>query len=384
MTLNAEALKAWLLFSFSLGCWTLLTLLLSRRGERRNRLTMALFVGLLLLPPLQAYLELALGGTALPWLDLLRYRLTWAYGPLLWLCLHQALLLPALPGRQLLLHALPMLSVCALGLAQAEWLGSPLLVAALLLQVLIYAASGVRLLMRHRARLAQLTQGHRNSSYYWLLYLAGGLLVATCFDLVVHAMAWQGQLPPRALLLGAALLLALYVDLMALFAIYQPEVFVAESGGTEEAAPPAPLPGVQLAASPAEPPKGAPLRVVELSPELARELAQRLQALAQQHKPHLDEHMSLGKLAALLDLTSHQLSELLNLHMGSSFYDYLNELRYQEALQLLEQPEGLQALTVADIAYRAGFNNRNSFYKVFKDKTGLTPAEYRKRWAKQA
>lgn len=383
MILNAEALKAWLLFSFSLGCWTLLTLLLSRRGERRNRLTMALFVGLLLLPPLQAYLELALGGKALPWLDLLRYRLTWAYGPLLWLCLRQALLLPAPPGRQLLLHALPLLSFWALGLAQAEWLGSPLLVFALLLQVLVYAASGVRLLMRHRSRLAQLTQGHRNSSYYWLLYLAGGLLVATCFDLVVHAMAWQGQLPPRALLLGAALLLALYVDLMALFAIYQPEVFVTESGGTE-VAPPVPLPAEELAASPAEPPKGAPLRVVELSPELARELAHRLQALAQQHKPHLDEHMSLGKLAALLDLTSHQLSELLNLHMGSSFYDYLNELRYQEALQLLEQPEGLQALTVADIAYRAGFNNRNSFYKVFKDKTGLTPAEYRKRWAKQA
>jgi transcriptional regulator GlxA family with amidase domain len=94
--------------------------------------------------------------------------------------------------------------------------------------------------------------------------------------------------------------------------------------------------------------------------------------------------MSLARLAALLDVTGHQLSELLNLHLGRSFYDYLNELRYREALQMLERPDPAQTLTVADIAYRAGFNNRNSFHKVFKDKTGLTPAQYRKAWRKQA
>jgi len=35
-------------------------------------------------------------------------------------------------------------------------------------------------------------------------------------------------------------------------------------------------------------------------------------------------------------------------------------------------------LTISDIAYRSGFNNRNSFYKVFKDKTGITPSQYKK------
>jgi len=376
MTLDAEALKACLLFSFSLGCWTLLTLLLSRRGERGARLGMAAFVALLLLPPMQAYLALARPAQPMAWLQALRYQLTWAYGPLMLLCLRQALLLP-LPARApLLLHALPLLLVGAGVLLGADWVSAPTMVWLLLLQVLAYAAAGLWLLRRQRGRLAQLAQGHRNSSYYWLLYLAGGLFAATCFDLLMHALARQGRLPPEALLLGAALLLALYVDLIALFAVYQPEVFISELRSEPPPAEPA-LPAV-------EPPRAAPLRVVELSPEVARELAERLQVLAAQQRPHLDEAMSLAKLATLLDVSPHQLSELLNLHLGSSFYDYLNGLRYREALQLLEQPDGAHSLTVADVAYRAGFNNRNSFYKVFKERSGLTPAEYRKRWARQA
>jgi AraC-like DNA-binding protein len=281
-------------------------------------------------------------------------------------------LLPTAPSRRVWLHALPLLPIWTGALMGADWVGRPVVVWLLLAQVLIYAGCGLLLLRRQRGRLVQLAQRHRNTSYYWLLYLALGLFAATCFDLVINALAQKGRLPPQALLQGAAMVLALYVDLIALFAVYQPEIFVAEPPTAEPPAPDAELP------------KPAVARAVELSPEVARELAERLERLVQQHKPHQDEDMSLARLAALLDVTGHQLSELLNLHLGRSFYDYLNELRYREALQMLERPDPAQTLTVADIAYRAGFNNRNSFHKVFKDKTGLTPAQYRKAWRKQA
>jgi len=40
--------------------------------------------------------------------------------------------------------------------------------------------------------------------------------------------------------------------------------------------------------------------------------------------------------------------------------------------------------TLADIAYRAGFNNRNSFYKAFKEKTGMRPSDYRRQQQRRA
>lgn len=86
--------------------------------------------------------------------------------------------------------------------------------------------------------------------------------------------------------------------------------------------------------------------------------------------------MSLSKLASLLAVTPHQLSELLNVHMQVSFYDYLNTLRHEESLKLLCNTQ--QNYSITDIAYRAGYNNRNSFYKIFKEKTGVTPSEFKK------
>ncbi|MDT9002323.1 AraC family transcriptional regulator [Paucibacter sp. APW11] len=394
MPLALEVQKACYLFSFSLGCWTLLTLLLGRRGERGGRWAMAAFVALLLLPPLNAYVSLARSGEPLAALQALSIRLTWAYGPLLLLCLRQALCQPLPRVPALLPHALPLALVWAATLAGLDQLlASPGLLLALILQVMAYATAGLLLLRRHRGRLQRLRLAHRNSSYYWLLFLASGLFAAGAYDLLIHALARLGQLPPQALLQAAASALALYVDVIALLAVYQP-AWLTLGDEVEPVPSPEPqavtleeVPTATPTEVPAETPESRPnVRIVELSPQAARELAERLQQLVHEHKPHLDEDMSLARLAALLDVTPHQLSELLNLHLGSSFYDYLNELRFQDARQLLEQ-EGRGAgetLTVADIAYRAGFNNRNSFYKVFKDKTGLTPAEYRRTAARKS
>lgn len=359
-----EALKAWALFTFSLGCWTGLTLLLSGRGERRARLTMAAFVALLVLPALNAYVSWVRGA---PWPPLLALsvHLTWAYGPLLVMCIRQAL---RLPGRLSAWHAAPLVLVnaaAALGWAGVDSLPMLALLAA---QVLAYAGFAARELHRHRQRLSQLAHQHANTSHYWLLFLAGGLAAVSVYDLVVLALIQAGHAPALDLLLGVALLLGLYVDLIALFAVYQPEVFMHDRPEDPALAP--------------EPVVAAAVRVVELTPGVAEELRGRLQGVAQQHKPHLDDEISLAKLAALLDVTPHQLSELLNVHLGTSFYDYLNDLRHAEALDLLVQQHPV--LTVADVAYRAGFNNRNSFYKVFKDKTGTTPAEYRRAERKRA
>jgi AraC-like DNA-binding protein len=180
------------------------------------------------------------------------------------------------------------------------------------------------------------------------------------FDVIVFTNVLLGNIPSFTALAVIASIIGVFINTIALFSIYQPDVFF------HEAAP-------QDVPTPTEKPQP---RSIELSPDAARQLDEQLQALVKKYKPHLDEDISLAKLASLLGVTSHQLSELLNIHKSTSFYDFLNDLRYHEALPFLTGNE--RDLTIADIAYRSGFNNRNTFYKVFKEKTGLTPHQYKR------
>ena len=368
-----ELTKAWYLFSFSLGCWTCLSLLMSRRGDRTVKRSMLAFIALLLLPSLNAYVTLAMRGEV-RWLAALSHQLTWGYGPLMVILIQQILLLSIRP-MALVLHAAPFTLAALVSIVDPAWINPVWRIALLFMQVLGYLAYAAFLLSSHRQKILHLARQHKNTSYYWLLYLLGGLAFVILFDLTIVAGIYRGVFPSMLLISIVAGVVALYVNTIALFALHQPEVFfhvidddlIVENEETTNAE-----------VKPSKP----TMRVVELSPVAAAELDAQLQRLIAQHKPHLDDAISLNKLASLLGVTSHQLSELLNIHKSTSFYDFLNELRFQESLQLFLRHDA--ELTIADIAYQSGFNNRNSFYKVFKEKTGVTPNQYRKSCAKSA
>ena len=228
-------------------------------------------------------------------------------------------------------------------------------------QAFSYLGYAIYLLQKHRSRFLHLTQHHKNTTYYWLIYLVASLIFVMLFDFFVYINIYLGNLHFIFFTSIVASVVAIYVDTIALFSVYQPAVFFHETPQIqpEQMA----LPKLNL-------------RSIELSPEAAQQLDEQLQQLIKTHKPHLDDAISLPKLASLLGITSHQLSELLNIHKSTNFYDFLNDLRYAESINFLTKSDS--ELTVADIAYQSGFNNRNSFYKVFKDKTGLTPSQYKK------
>jgi AraC-like DNA-binding protein len=257
-------------------------------------------------------------------------------------------------------QALPFLFSWAHDVFNLHLITFPLMVTLLFTQVFAYLAYSIYLLGAERTRLLKLTTKFKNTTYYWLIYLVGSLTVIMLFDVCIFISILAGHNPSFSTLAAIASLLAIFVNTIALFSIYQPEVFFHELAPAEE--PPAP--------------EKVNLRSIELSADAAKQLDEKLQELVKNHKPHLDEDISLPKLASLLGVTTHQLSELLNIHKSTSFYDFLNDLRYQESLHFLEVNES--ELTIADIAYRSGFNNRNTFYKVFKEKTGLTPSQYKK------
>ncbi len=88
----------------------------------------------------------------------------------------------------------------------------------------------------------------------------------------------------------------------------------------------------------------------------------------------LDSDLTLSDLAESIDTSSHLVSQVLNQHMGTTFFDYVNENRIEAAKVLLAQT----TKSALDICYEVGFNARSSFYKAFKQITNTTPAQYRK------
>ena len=91
-------------------------------------------------------------------------------------------------------------------------------------------------------------------------------------------------------------------------------------------------------------------------------------------KIYREDELSLSKLAELLSITNHQLSQYLNVHLDKNFYSFLYEYRIKEAKDLLLNEK---ELTITTIAYRVGFNSISVFNKAFKKFTDKTPREFR-------
>lgn len=115
-----------------------------------------------------------------------------------------------------------------------------------------------------------------------------------------------------------------------------------------------------------------------LSGEKAADSLKKLQALMAGEKPYLNPNLTLNDLSSKLDISGHNLSEILNTQLNLNFFDYINEYRINEVKKHL-QDTGKDHLTLLSIALDAGFNSKSGFNLVFKKFTGMTPSEYRQK-----
>ncbi len=89
---------------------------------------------------------------------------------------------------------------------------------------------------------------------------------------------------------------------------------------------------------------------------------------------HYSQRITLRETAEIAGLSPKYLSSIFKKDTGSSFTEYINNLRINEAKCLLSTT----TLTVFDIALSTGFEDQSYFTKVFKKATHLTPLQYRK------
>lgn len=101
-----------------------------------------------------------------------------------------------------------------------------------------------------------------------------------------------------------------------------------------------------------------------------------LETLMKEKQYYLDSELTLPKLAGYLHLTPHQLSELLNVRLSTSFNDYVNSFRIQHAKELFAKPSYAD-WKILSIGIESGFGTKATFNSAFKKHTGMTPSEYK-------
>jgi AraC-like DNA-binding protein len=116
--------------------------------------------------------------------------------------------------------------------------------------------------------------------------------------------------------------------------------------------------------------------VKKISDHDAATLLNTLDQLMVEKEVYKNPNLTLGELAKAINLSSHQLSQILNDNLGKNFTSFINEYRINAACKMIaaNHPFSLEA-----IGYEVGFNSKSTYYTSFKKIKGTTPLLYKER-----
>ena len=108
----------------------------------------------------------------------------------------------------------------------------------------------------------------------------------------------------------------------------------------------------------------------------AEEIKNKLLGAMEKQKPYLDGDLTLLKLAEIVSVSEHHLSEVINSKLNKTYYDFINEYRVEEFKDKLKDPS-TRNYNLLSIAFESGFKSKTSFNTIFKKYTNQTPSEYK-------
>lgn len=116
-------------------------------------------------------------------------------------------------------------------------------------------------------------------------------------------------------------------------------------------------------------------RTSSLRGEEGAKLFYRLKYVIEREELFLNPNLTLRVLADKLNTNTKYLSQVVNFHAGQNLQVFINRYRVKEAKRKMLSDE-FSNLTLYGIAMKCGFKNKSTFYKVFKQQTGVTPLDY--------
>lgn len=360
------ALSLLLLLAMGQGVFLALALLAARQAELRgaNRLLAALLLGSVAVIG-HAWLGINHLYTRYPHSALAIATIGLLSGPLLYLYLRSALTERRLAVRDWL-HGAPFLLATGAMLpfylqsaaAKLAWMQHrPVLPWYIGVSVLVktvifvcYVVASYRLM--RRAAIGPLAGGLARLANIWVIGAVGSVVA---FGIELFDVA----LPLSSDALGA-IALACFVYATAFLAIRLPLGYRAH------------LPPAAPAPEPA--PRYANKRLSESDRASFLDALKRCMEVDQVYR---NGDLTLDQLAALLAMTPHELSQLINDACGVNLQEYLNRYRVEALKAALLAPEQA-SISILDLALACGFNSKTTLNRAFKKQTGLTPSDYRR------
>jgi AraC-like DNA-binding protein len=92
---------------------------------------------------------------------------------------------------------------------------------------------------------------------------------------------------------------------------------------------------------------------------------------------NIHQPISLEKAASISNLSTAAFCRYFRKRTNKTFIQFLNEIRIGQACRLLINENH----TIAEICYTCGYNNNSYFIRQFRKVTGLTPLNYRRKFA---
>ena len=101
----------------------------------------------------------------------------------------------------------------------------------------------------------------------------------------------------------------------------------------------------------------------------------KLERIMREEHVYRSNDISLDKLAAMLGSNRTYISRVINRYADKSFWGYVNMYRIAEATEILSDLNN--EVQIKNIYEVLGYNSAASFFRVFREETGISPSKYR-------
>ncbi len=117
---------------------------------------------------------------------------------------------------------------------------------------------------------------------------------------------------------------------------------------------------------------------IGISSTIVQEVLEKLAVFEDQHE-FLSSKVTLTQLSSELGTNNKYLSKIINTYKEKSFSQYINDLRIDYVVELLQSDKKIRSYTIKAIAREVGFNSAEVFSRTFYAKHGIYPSYFIKK-----
>jgi AraC-like DNA-binding protein len=272
-----------------------------------------------------------------------------------------------------------------------SWISPPYTQGLAILHMATYLFASLWRLHRHSIAIADIFSYREGVALSWLrrlllaLLTLLGLFVVQVF--IAEKFAFVGVIDA---VLNSAIVIVIYS--LAYFAARQPRIFTRRIGyralksTSSDSEPESGLPqvgedSIEVESDDEADSRPDKYRKSALDGDMSARILKRLTETMEREKPYLKSNLTLPGLAKMVSTTPNYLSQVINEQLQMNFFDFINSYRIETAKNLIINPLP-HTRNILDIAMESAFNSKSAFYSAFKKQMGVTPAEFKRSYAR--